>query len=283
MGLEIGGLIGDQPVGRAMRAIEAVPGEVLDEAEDLLAHFFAVTLGHAPLDELLLLGDHHRLDLLAHGQSQVVGIDHRVAGHLLGHRHHLLLVHHDLIGVRQLVGQGGMKLLDRGPAVLSIGVEVVHVRPHRARPIEGDQCDHVVERVRLQRPDQRAHRGPLELEHADGVPTLQELEGLLVIELDPVDIDPLTGGLLGQFETALDDREVAEAEEVHLEQTQLLDAVHLVLGDDLGPFPLLLDGDDVDQGLGADHHRGGVDRVLTTQPLDPRAASTVSRTASSES
>ncbi len=53
-----------------------------------------------------------------------------------------------------------------------------------------------------------------------------------VVEGDVVDVGPLAGAGLDQVEGPLDDRQVAQAEEVHLEQAQLLDAVHLVLGDD---------------------------------------------------
>ena len=49
------------------------------------------------------------------------------------------------------------------------------------------------------------------------------------------------GGRVGgrhQLEGPLDDREVSQPEEVHLEQPEVLDGVHLVLGDDLGAIAL---------------------------------------------
>ncbi len=60
-------------------------------------------------------------------------------------------------------------------------------------------------------------------------------------------------------------------EEVHLEQAELLDrSVQLVLGDDLGVITLALDRDELGERDRGDHHRGGVDRVLTAQPLEAR-------------
>ena len=50
----------------------------------------------------------------------------------------------------------------------------------------------------------------------------------------------LAGRALDQFEGALDGRQVAETEEVHLEQSEVLDPVHLVLGDDLRILALAL-------------------------------------------
>ena len=83
------------------------------------------------------------------------------------------------------------------------------------------------------------------------------------------------GGRFDQVQGPLDDRQVAQPEEVHLEQAQVLDPVHFVLGDDggvLGPparLRLALDGQVLGERLAGDHHRGGVDAVLAPQALEP--------------
>ena len=80
--------------------------------------------------------------------------------------------------------------------------------------------------------------------------------------------------LLDQIEAALDHREVAQPEEVHLQQTEVLDAVHLVLGDDrrvLGVparVRLALDGQVVRQRVAGDDHGGRMDPVLAAQALE---------------
>ncbi len=250
-----------------MRLVEAVAGEVGDEVEEVGALLLAVTGGDATGHELGLLGVHHRLDLLAHGVAQVVGLGHGVARHLLGHLHHLLLVHHDLVGVLQQGGDGGMQGLDLAAAVLAVGVEGVHVGAHRAGPVERHQCHDVVELIGLQAADQSPHRPRLQLEHPHRLAGSEELERPGVVEGDGVDVDPGPGGLLDQLQCPLDDGEVAQAQEVHLQQSQRLHRPHLVLGDDLGALPLLLDGYEVGEGLGRDHHGGSVDRVLPAQPL----------------
>ena len=72
----------------------------------------------------------------------------------------------------------------------------------------------------------------LQLEHPDGVAAGQQVVGRLVVERDVVDVDLDAAGGADQLERVGDDVQVPQAEEVHLQQTQLLDAVHLVLGDD---------------------------------------------------
>ncbi len=68
--------------------------------------------------------------------------------------------------------------------------------------------------------------------------------------------------------------EVAQAEEVHLQQAEVLDAVHLVLRDDrrvldvLPALGLALDRQVGGERLLGDHDRGGVDAVLAAQPLE---------------
>ena len=99
--LEPCGLVGHKPVRRRVRSVEAVAGEVLDEAEQLLGERFVVAVGETAGDELLLLLAHDGRDLLAHRLAQHVGFDHREPGHLLSNLHHLFLVHHDPVGVAQ--------------------------------------------------------------------------------------------------------------------------------------------------------------------------------------
>ena len=66
----------------------------------------------------------------------------------------------------------------------------------------------------------------------------------------------------------VDHVEVAQAEEVDLEQAERLDVLHRELGHDLLVGALLLQRYDLDQRLRADHDAGGVDRVLADEPLE---------------
>ena len=167
-----------------------------------------------------------------------------------------------------------MEVAHRLTAVLPIGVVAVHVGGHGPGAVQRHQGGHVVEARRRQRPHERAHGPALELEDADRVAALEHGEGGVVVERDGVDVGTLSLGLGHEVEGPFDDREVAQAEEVHLEQPELLDAVHLVLGDDgslggvLAALGLALDGQVLGERLLGDDHRGGVDAVLAPQALE---------------
>ena len=98
-------------------------------------------------------------------------------------------------------------------------------------------------------------------------PRAQHLVGLLVVERQPVDLDADAVGLLDDRERGLDDVQVAQAEEVHLEQAELGDVVHVELRDDLG-VALLLQRQVLGERLVADHHGGGVDGVVADEALE---------------
>jgi hypothetical protein len=101
----------------------------------------------APLLELRALLGHQLADLLAAGLAQVVGLGERVAGELLRDPHHALLVDHQAVRVAEDLLGVGVEVLDRLAAVLAVGVVVVHVRRHRAGPVERDERGDVLEAV----------------------------------------------------------------------------------------------------------------------------------------
>ena len=258
-----------------MALVEGVVGELLDDLEQLGAEALLVAVGGHARHELLLLGCHGGADLLAHGLAQRVGLGQGVTREALCHPHHALLVDHQPVGVGQDVGSVVVEVLDPAPAVLAVGVVVVHVGRHRPGPVERHQRADVVEGGGRQGADQRAHLGVLKLEDPDGVALLQHLEGGVVVQRDGVDVDDDPPGALDQFDGVGYHVEVAQAQEVHLQQAEILHAVHLVLGDD-GCFRrvtallrLALYGHVLGQRLGRDDHGGGVDAVLAPHALEP--------------
>ena len=140
---------------------------------------------------------------------------------------------------------------------------------------ERDERAHVLEPRRCERADQRPHRAAFELEHADRLGPGQQRERLRVVERDVVDVGPRPGRLLDQPERDLHDVQVAQPEEVHLQQAELAHAVHLVLRDDgcfLDRHPglgLALDREVLGERFAGDHDRGRVDAVLAAQPFEP--------------
>ena len=75
-------------------------------------------------------------------------------------------------------------------------------------------------------------------------------------------------GLADELDRLVDHVEVAQAEEVHLQQAERLDVPHPELRHDLLVGALLLQRDDVGQRPVGDHDPGGVDRVLPDEALE---------------
>ncbi len=91
---------------------------------------------------------------------------------------------------------------------------------------------------------------------------MEHREDGLIVERDRIDIRLRTRVSFDEFESALDRRQIAQTKEVHLEKTQRLDAVHLILRHDLGVGAFALDRNNVRERYWRDHDRCGMDRVL---------------------
>ena len=142
--------------------------------------------------------------------------------------------------------------------VFNVDVIVDHPALQRARTIEGGGGDDVGELVGFHPAQQIADAARFELKNAFGLAALQQCVGGFVVERQPLEVEIFAGRLFNQPDRPRKDGEVAEAEEVHLQQARRLDVVHRPLGDDV-----LFAGDagqrDVfgDRFVG-DDHRGGV-------------------------
>ena len=115
---------------------------------------------------------------------------------------------------------------------------------------------------------QPGHARRLHLEDARGVASLQQPEDQRVVERGVVDVRLFLPVVADMGQAVLDDRQVAQAEEVHLQQADLLHDVLLVLGHDFAVGIGALQRHVVDEGLAPDHDAGGVDRVLAAQALE---------------
>ena len=148
---------------------------------------------------------------------------------------------------------------------------------HRARAVERDERDEVVELGRAHLLERLLHALGLELEDADRVAAAQHLVRLRVVERQRRHVGPLAGRAGDDVERVLDHVEVAQPEEVHLQQAERLDRLHRVLRDDAVDAVAVLvgrvrvgelDRDDVGQRAVGDHDRGGVDRGVAHDALE---------------
>ena len=103
----------------------------------------------------------------------------------MGDAHDLFLVDNQSVGlgenVGQWLGQLGVDRLDRLPAVLAVGVIIVGINPHRARPVQRQDCDDIGEAGGLQSPQQIPHRCTVELENPECVTAGQQFIGGRII------------------------------------------------------------------------------------------------------
>ncbi len=150
MRFQVGDLVGDVAVPVGMALIEGVVGELLHGVEEFVTQLLAVPRGLTAPHEGGPLLRHEFAVLLAARLAKVVCVGQRVPGELLGHPHYRLLIDHQSVSVRQEFLSIGVEELDLLTAVLPIGVVVVHVGGHRARPVQRHKGGHVLECRRCQ-------------------------------------------------------------------------------------------------------------------------------------
>ncbi|OQC27920.1 MAG: hypothetical protein BWX71_01111 [Deltaproteobacteria bacterium ADurb.Bin072] len=287
VGLEVCGLIGDQCIRRGMGLVEPIIGELLHEVEDLPGLVPVHAALHGPRHEDLPLGGHLLADLLAHGAPEKVRLAQRVARHLLGDLHDLLLVDDDAVGLLQDLLQEGMGVINVLPAVSPVHIGWDEV--HGSRPVQCHGSDDVLELLRLELPEHASHARAFELEHARCVAVADELVGEPVVEgycrdvqvdsLGPQDVNGLC-----------DDGERLEAQHIELDKAHALDALHVVLADehallvdihrDMGGQGVFVRYDDpagMDRGMPAQAFQGPGDldepahhRIALHELLQPR-------------
>ncbi|CRQ25772.1 hypothetical protein PAERUG_E16_London_17_VIM_2_04_14_00132 [Pseudomonas aeruginosa] len=267
VGLQPGGLVGDQAVGCRVRLVEAVAGEFFHQVEDVAREVGIDAVVLATLDETAALLGHFLGLLLAHRPAQHVRATEGIAGHDLGDLHHLFLVQDDAVGGLEHRLQAGVLVIgvrigQLGATVLAVDEVVHHARLQRTRAEQRHQCDEVFQAVRLELLDQLLHAARFELEHRSGLGLLQQRIGRLVVQRDEVDVHRLQAllGLLAvdDLHRPLDDGQGPQAEEVELHQAGRLHVVLVELGHQAAAFLVAGDRREVGQLGRRDHHATGV-------------------------
>ena len=160
-----------------------------------------------------------------------------------------------------------MNRFDRLTAVLAVGVVVVGIHAHRAGTVQRQHCDDVVELGGLHAAQQVAHRPAVELEHPQRVAAAQQLVGGLVVQRHRFQVEINSPVGLDVLDRVADDRQVAQAQEVHLQQADGLARRVVPAGDDgpvLRPLP---QRDGLGERLTAHDHRAGVHAGVADQTL----------------
>ena len=232
----------------------------------MVAFFSLMPFPRAPVHEGLALLGHHLGILLPHGLAEHVRLAEREAGQNRRDAHHLLLVGDDPVGVREDGLELRQLVLHLGAAGLARDEVVHHPALERAGPVERVHRNQVVEALRLGLAKNLPHARALELEDAVGLAVHEELIGLRVVERNRVDVEVDSLGPSDLRQRVLDERQRAEAEEVHLEQADAFDLFHRPLGRDFVAVALI-EGGVVGDRSRRDDHAGGVDAGVARHAL----------------
>ena len=267
MALEVGRLVGQDRIGSGVRLIEAVAGEFEDQFIDGLGGLLVDVLFGAALDELHLHPGHDVFLLLPHGPAENIRFSEAEAAQVRRDAHHLLLVDDDPISLLQDRGQQGMEIFDRLPPELAVdvGVDILH----RAGPVEGVHGDQVLDAVGLQLAEIFLHPLALELEDPHGIAVAKDLVGGGIVQGDLVDVDR-RAAFRHHLHALADHRQGAQAQEVHLQQPDLLAAPHGKLGGDHLVLVLifgLVEGHKVGNIVRSDDDPGGMHRGMAGEPF----------------
>ena len=100
-------------------------------------------------------------------------------------------------------------------------------------------------------------------------PLREQVVGTLVVELEVFEHGPEAAVRLDVVECVVDDREVAQPQEVHLDEAERLARRVVELRDDLAVLLALHDRDDVDQRIARHDDAGRVHTPLALQVLEP--------------
>ena len=176
-----------------------------------------------------------------------------------------------------------MRVRDLFPPQLSVDVDVRHAGVERTWADERVRRDQVLKPVAAHGAELVVCKRGLELEDSRGAAPRDHLVDRRVVQWDVIHrlvrltrvrIRECAALLLHHRHRVVDHGEGLEAQEVHLEHARLVEAVHVVLGDDHRVFAVpVLSGLDADRyvvvdGAGGDHHTGGVNRSVTGEAFE---------------
>ena len=266
MRLEIRRLPRDKRVRRAVRLVEAIVGEMRQQIENRIGEPHLDAVLFAAVEEVLLLPHQDLRFFLAHRAAQEVGLPEREAREHLHDLHDLLLIQHDAERLLEDRFEERMHVCDFLLAVAA-GDEVLdHARAQRPRAVERDRRDEVGEFLRREVFDELRHAARFHLEHGARLAVAEHLRGQFVFQRNLFDVDRLAAIFFDVLDAVRDDRERAQAEEVHLQQAELLDVILVVLRDERA----VRHGHRhvVRQRMARDHDAGCVRRAVARQAFD---------------
>ena len=226
------------------------------------------------VDEDALLLRHLLGLLLAHRAAEEIGAAERVAGERLRDLHDLLLVDDDAVRrLEQLVDER-VQLRDRRAAVLAVDEVLDHAGAERARAVERDGGDDVLEAVGLEVLEELLHPARLELEDALRLARGEERVGRACRRAGCARGRAScfsrceVGARVDEAHRDVEHRQRLQAEEVELHEARGLDVVLVVLRDERARLLVLEDRHVIPERPLADDDAGRVLAGVAREPLE---------------
>ncbi len=150
--------------------------------------------------------------------------------------------------------------------MLAVDEIVDHAALNRAGAIQRVQRREVFEARRLVAAQNIAHAMRFKLENGRRFSAGKKLVGGLVVQRQRAQIDFQIAVLLDHVHGVVQHGERRQAQEIHFEQADVLEALHVVLRRDFIPVGLV-QRDNVGERLGRNHHAGRVRRCVSGKPF----------------
>src|ERR1035437_3049986 len=187
----------------------------------------------------------------------------------VGDLHHLFLVDDHAVSLFEQRLQLGQVVGDSLAAMLAIDEVVYHAALKGAGAIERVERGEILDTRRMVAAQNVAHAGRFKLEDAAGEGLRKDFVGGRVVERQLLGHQADAVTLLDQFQRVVDERERGQAQEVHLEKLQLLEAVHVELRDNFFPIGAV-ERNEFLQRLRRDDHAGGVHGTVARHAFQPK-------------
>jgi hypothetical protein len=161
--------------------------------------------------------------------SQKVSLLGCKAGHRLRHPQHLLLINDIAHRLFQHRFQEGMSIFHRRSSKKALQEKLLHTRFRSTGANQGQGQCHIIERFGPHGDQQSSQAGRLDLKDADGPAATEKIIrfGIIVGNLVGTIARLLPDDIFG----LLDRRQSALAQKIDLHQAEVIDRIHIILGD----------------------------------------------------
>ena len=281
--LEPTGLVGHHRIGRRVRFVETVVGELFQKVENLRGFFLIHPVFRGTCLELGAFCVHRLFDLFTHGAAQQVSATKAIARHDLSDLHHLFLINDDALSF-------GKDMINRRMNGFKFFATVFHIAIgrdvfHRTRTIQRHKRDDILDTGRLHLAKRRHHARTFNLEHRNRFRSGIEVVCRLIVQRDQVDlVHPalwriielapircdvqITSRFENQVHRGLNNRQCFQTEEVEFDQASLFHPFHVELScGHIGPW-ILIERHQLIQWSVTNHDTRRVGRCVPEQALN---------------